>query len=263
MATNEMMPPVKYTDGFYHIGARSAPSWLLESTDGLILLDTGMPATLPEILEKIELLGYSVRDVRHILHSHGHIDHIGSTRALVEMTGARTYIGRGDEDTVSGRDGLQYTNEFNMPFEGAFLPDVTVGDGDRLVIGNRTFEFIASPGHTRGTLSIFFNVTDRGREYRAGMFGGGGLNTMSSDYLKKYGLPPSLRHDFLASIDRVMDERVEVHVGNHLGDNGHLDKLARMGGEENPFLDGSTWKPFLEKRRAEAVAKFEEDPIAE
>ena len=261
MATNEILPPVKYTDGFYHIGARSAPSWLLESTDGLILLDTGMPDTLPEILEKIALLGYDVRDVRHILHSHGHIDHIGSTRALVEMTGARTYIGRGDEDTVSGRDGLQYTNEFNMPFEGAFLPDVIVGDGDRLTIGNRTFRFVASPGHTRGTLSIFFNVTDGGRDYIAGMFGGGGLNTLSSAYLGRYGLPSTLRDDFLASIDRVMDERVEVHVGNHLGDNGHLDKLARMGGACNPFLDGSTWKPFLTRRRAEAVAKFREDPI--
>lgn len=262
MSENEIMAPTKYTDGFYHIGARSAPSWLLESTDGLILIDTGMPSTLTEILEKIAALGYDVRDVRHILHSHGHIDHIGSTAALVRMTGARTYIGRGDEDTVSGRDGLQYTNEFRMPFEGAFLPDVIIEDGDRLTIGNRTFDFIASPGHTRGTLSLFFNVTDRGREYRAGMFGGGGLNTLSSEYLARYALPATLREDFLASIDRVLCEEVEVHVGNHLGDNGHMAKLARMGGEENPFLDGSTWRPFLTRRRAEAVEKFAADPIA-
>ena len=261
MSEPEIMPPVKYTDGFYHIGAKYAPSWLLESTDGLILIDTGMPSTLPEILEKIAQLGYDVRDVRHILHSHGHIDHIGSTRALVEMTGARTYIGRGDEDTVSGRDGLQYTNEFRMPFEGAFVPDVIVGDGDTITIGDRTFSFIASPGHTRGTLSLFFNVTDKGKSYRAGMFGGGGLNTLSVAYLKRYGLPFSLREDFLTSIDRVMDECVEVHVGNHLGDNGHLDKLARMGGKENPFLDGSTWKPFLTRHRAEAVEAFLKDPI--
>lgn len=261
MATNEMMAPVKYTDGFYHIGARYSPSWLLESTDGLILLDTGMPDTLPEILEKIKLLGYDVQDVKHILHSHGHIDHIGSTRALVEMTGARTYIGRGDEDTVSGRDELQYTNEFKMSFEGAFLPDVIVGDGDVLTIGNRRFEFLSTPGHTRGTLTIFFNVTDGGRDYRAGMFGGGGLNTLSSAYLKKYGLPATLRDEFIAGIDRILDERVEVHVGNHLGDNGHAEKLARMGEGTNPFLDGTTWRPFLLRRRAEAVAKFAEDPI--
>ena len=263
METKEMMPPVRYMDGFYHIGTRSAPSWLLESTDGLILLDTGMPDTLKEILEKIALLGYNVRDVRHILHSHGHIDHIGSTRALVDMTGARTYIGRGDEDTVSGRNELQWTNEFNMPFEGAFEPDVIVGEGDVLRIGNRTFEFLSTPGHTRGTLTIFFNVTDGGRDYRAGMFGGGGLNTMTSAYLKKYGLPATLRRDFLAGIDRILDEKVEVHVGNHLGDNGHMEKLARMGGDENPFLDGSTWRPFLLRRRAEAVAKLAADPIGE
>lgn len=256
-----ILPPVKYTDGFYHIGARSAPSWLLESTDGLILIDTGMPDTLAEILDKIALLGYDVHDIRHILHSHGHIDHIGSTRALVEMTGARTYIGRKDADTVAGRDELQYTNEFKMPFTGAFLADTVIDDGDVITIGNRTFRFVASPGHTRGTLSLFFNVTDGGRDYIAGMFGGGGLNTLGSAYLKRYGLPASLREEFLASIDRVLDERVEVHVGNHLGDNGHAEKLAAMGGSHNPFLDGTTWRPFLLRRRADAVAKFAEDPI--
>ena len=38
------LEPVKYTDGFYHIGSRNGPCWLLESDDGLILIDTGMPS---------------------------------------------------------------------------------------------------------------------------------------------------------------------------------------------------------------------------
>ena len=257
------MEPTKYTDGFYHIGARSAPSWLLESTDGLILIDTGMPDTLPTILANIEALGYDARDVRHIIHSHGHIDHLGCTRYFVEATGAKTYIGRGEADTARGVDELQYTNEFNMPFEGAFEPDVLIDGGDIIKIGNRTFRFVSTPGHTRGTLSIFFNVTDKGRDYLAGMHGGGGLNTMSAEYLKRYGLPASLRRDFIAGIDRVLDEPVEVHVGNHLGDNRHAEKLAAVGGEENPFLDGTSWRPFLLRRRAEALARFETDPITE
>ena len=256
MEAEAFVTPVRYADTLHYIGTRNSPSWLLESTDGLILIDTAMPNDLDLLLKNIALLGHSVKDVRHIIHSHGHIDHIGCTAAIVERSGALTYIGRGDEGSVSGENSLQWTNEFRMTYEGAFRPDVILSDGDTVTIGNREFHFVATPGHTAGTLSIFFNVTDGGREWRAGMFGGGGLNSMAIAYLDRYGLPHSLREDFLASIDKVMDERVEMHLGNHLGDNRHLDKLAALGGGENPFLDGSSWRPFLERRRAEAIEFF-------
>ena len=252
-----MLEPVKYTDGFYHVGSSGGPCWLLESTDGLILIDTGMPKHLYQIVYNIQSLGYNIKDIRHIIHSHGHIDHIGGTRALVHMTGAKTYIGAGDADMVMGNNQLQWTNEFGIPFEEPFTPDVIINDGDVIEIGNRRFEFFSTPGHTQGTLTMFFNVTDKGRELRAGMFGGAGLNTMSKAYLDKYGLPHSMREIFLDSIDRVLDMVPEVHIGNHLGDNKHKEKCAAMGKDSNPFVDGESWKWFLLKRRAEAVEYFE------
>ena len=252
----EVIAPVKYTDSLYYIGTRYSPCWLLESTEGVILIDTAMPADLDLILSRIKEVGHTVGEVRHIIHSHGHIDHIGCTAAIVALSGAKTYIGYGDEDAVSGKNDLQWTREFNMPFEGAFTPDVVLHDGDCVTIGNREFLFLSTPGHTRGVMTFFFNVTDRGREYRAGMFGGGGFNSLAISYLDKYGLPHSLREDFLASIDRVMDETVEVHLGNHLGDNRHFEKLEKLPCDENPFIDVSTWKPFLEAKRAGAVEYF-------
>ena len=59
----------------------------------------------------------------------------------------------------------------------------------------------------------------------------------------------------------MMDMVPEVHVGNHLGDNAHTHKLGKVGGEVNPFVDGSTWKRFLATRRSEAIALFERDPL--
>lgn len=256
MEQNPFVTPVKYADSLYYIGTKSSPSWLLESTDGLILIDTAMPEDLDLLLDNIKKLGHDVCEVRHILHSHGHIDHMGCTAAIVARSGAETYIGRGDEDSARGRNELQWTNEMGIPYLGAFEPDRILKDGDTVTIGNREFHFVATPGHTVGTMSFFFNVTDGGREWRAGMFGGGGLNSLSLAYLDRYGLPHSLREDFLASIDKVFDERVEMHLGNHIGDNCHMKKLARLGGGENPFLDGSTWKLFLAARRAQAVEYY-------
>ncbi len=252
------LQPCRYTDDFYHIGAETAPCWLLKSTEGYILIDTGLPKTLYLIMENLRKIGVDYRDIKHIIHTHGHIDHIGGTRALVALTGAKTYIGYGDEKTVRGEDELQWTNEFQMPFEEAFIPDYVVQDGGKIKIGDKEIMFIGTPGHTAGTMSLFFNVKEKGKEYRAGMFGGG-LLSMSGDYLRKYGLPFSLREDFIKSIDKVYNERVEVHVGNHLGDNKHREKIKRIGESENPFLDGSTWKWFLDKRRDEALDFFQKD----
>lgn len=251
--------PVKYTDCLYYIGTRYSPCWLLESTDGVILIDTAMPDDLNIILSRITEVGHSVSEVRHIIHSHGHIDHIGCTAAIVKLSGAKTYIGYGDEDAVSGKNDLQWTKEFNMPFEVAFEPDVIIHDGDRLAIGNREFLFLSTPGHTRGVLTFFFNVTDRGREYRAGMFGGAGLNSLSFAYLDQYALPHTLREDFIKGIDRVYHEKVEVHLGNHLGDNRHFEKFAALGGEKNPFVDTTTWQLFLRTRREAALTHFEKN----
>ena len=253
------LEPTRYTEDVYHIGAETAPCWLIKSTEGLILLDTGLPQTLYLILENLRKLNFDYRDIRHIIHSHGHIDHIGGTRALVALTGAKTYVGYGDEETVRGKNGLQWTNEFNRPFEEPFEPDVIVRDGEKIKIGDKEFLFVATPGHTAGTMSIFFNCYEQGKEYRAGMFGGGGLLSMSRKYLDKYGLPISLREDFLNSIDKVYDERVEVHLGNHLGDNKHREKIKEILNGVNSFLDGSTWKWFLDKRRNEAIEFFKKD----
>lgn len=253
------LPPYKYTDDIYHIGAQTAPCWLIKSTDGLILLDTGLPQTTYLVIENLRKVGYSVQDVKHIIHSHGHIDHIGGTRAIVELSGAKTYVGEGDVDMVTGVNQLQWTNEFNRPFEEPFTPDVIVKDGQKIVIGDKEFLFVATPGHTQGTLSIFFNCTDNGKTYRAGMFGGGGLKSMEYAYLDKYNLPYSLRDDFLSSIDKVYNEKVEVHLGNHLGDNKHKEKLEKIGQKENPFIDNTTWKWFLDKRKKEAIDFFIED----
>lgn len=252
------LSPVRYADGLYYIGTNASPAWILESTEGLIMIDTAMPEDLELLLSNIRSLGYDVLNIKHIIHSHGHIDHIGCTKAIVEMTGARTYIGSGDEDSVSGRNELQWTNEFGMKFEGAFEPDVIINDNDEIEIGDKSFRFIACPGHTRGVLSIFFNVTENGKEYRAGMFGGAGLKSMELEYLEKYSLPTTLRDDFIKSIERVMTEPVDIHLGNHLGDNMHRLKINEITEAYNPFIDITSWQSFLVKRKSDAIEYFKE-----
>ena len=243
------LQPVQISDELFYVGTRKGPSHLLKTNDGLVLIDTGFPQSLYMLLENMRKFSFDYRDIKHIIHTHGHIDHFGGTRALVEMCGAKTYIGKGDEDAVMGRNELSYCVDFNRELEEPFTPDVIIHDGDKLKFGDKEIEFISTPGHTKGTLSFFMDLTWQGKIYRAGMFGGAGLNTLEEDYIKRHNLSFSCREEYAESIKKLLTYKVDIHLGNHLRDNNHLAKMEQKREDNNPFIDELSWRTFLRKQK--------------
>lgn len=250
------LEPVQISDELFYVGTRKGPSHLLNTSDGLVLIDTGYPQSLYMLLENIRKLSFDYHDVKHIIHTHGHIDHFGGTRALVEMCGAKTYIGKGDEDSVMGKNDLSYCVDYNRELEEPFTPDVVIGDGDKLKFGNKEIDFIATPGHTKGTLSIFMDLAWQGKTYKAGMFGGAGLNTLEEDYIKRHNLSYSCRDEYKASINKLLTYKVDIHLGNHVRDNNHLVKMEQKRGDNNPFIDYDSWNTFLNKQKEKIKTLF-------
>ena len=241
------MEPFCIFGNLYFVGTTFVSSHLIDTGSGLVLIDSGYPQCTYLTLENIRRLGFDPYDIKYLIHSHGHYDHIGGTRAIVELTGAKTLIGRPDRDYVNGTLDLTWAKELGYEYFEMFEPDILLDDGDTLKCGITEFEFIATPGHTPGVMSIFFNVTDGKNTYRAGMLGGAGMNSMKLAFLDKYGLPHSLRCDFLNSLEKVRSERVDIVIGNHPGDVATKEKHERiLSGEKNPFLDPSAWHRRLD-----------------
>ena len=254
-----LIPPVQIADNLYWVGVkRMAPAHLLKTFDGLVLIDSGSDDTVTELILNIESLGFNIKDIKHIIHSHGHFDHTGATPKIVSLSGAKTYIGFGDEDAVRGECDLLWAGKIPPENEKDyyFEPDVIVRDGDVYDFGDVKMRFISTPGHTVGTMSMFWNVKYKGEEYIAGMFGGAGDNTLTSKYLDAKNLPYSLREDYIRSTNRLMKEKVDLHIGNHPGNNKHVDKASRMTEEYNPFIEEKTWIPFLTGRKNEIMELY-------
>ena len=112
-----------------------------------------------------------------------------------------------------------------------------------------------TPGHTKGTISIFFETEDNGKAYRVGMFGGAGANTMAQGHFDYDGC----REEYRNSLHRLKNEKVDVFIGNHVWNNDTAVKgemLLKTG--ENRFIDQNLWHEFLEfceKRLDEVIAK--------
>ena len=256
------MTPFKVIGNLYFVGTIPASAHLIDTGEGLILLDTAYPETLYLVLQSIHELGFDPYDIKYIIHSHGHIDHIGGTRALAELTGAKTVIGRGDLDYVTGDRDLTYAKELNMVFDCPFRPDILLDDGDTLTLGNTTIRAVHTPGHTEGTMSYFFDVEDHGKTYRVGTHGGVGMNSLSKEFLESYGLPFSLQDDFRKGLHQLHREHVDVFIGNHQQQSNTVERSAKiLAGQWDAFVDPAAWPTFLDNVEAELDKLLETEKI--
>ena len=92
------------------------------------------------------------------------------------------------------------------------------------------------------------DVTYEGKSYTAGLFGGAGTNALTLPYIYKKELPENLPEIMLNTIEKLRGERVDIHLGNHPGNNSTFDKRERQLSEGgNPFIDSESWNTFLDK----------------
>ena len=236
--------PVRIFGNLYFVGTVPASTHIIDTGDGLIMLDAGYLEAKDEIISNIEKLGLSVGDIKYILLTHGHIDHAGAARYFRELTGAKIAIGAADREYVNGENDLTYAREYEMTFD-FFEHDMLLTDGDVITLGGTSIRAVATPGHTPGAMSYFFNVTDGEESFTAALHGGMGINTLSREYLDRYDLPYSLRADFVSAMERLAEERVDIFLGNHMQHNKTGEKADRVrAGDKYAFVNADEWAPY-------------------
>ena len=229
------VPPFAIADGLYFVGTHQASSHMIDTGDGLILIDTGYANTASMVLDSVRALGFDPKDIKYIIHTHHHGDHVAATPEILRFAkNAKTVISKLDAPIAEANYGI--------------IHDVTVEDGDVLALGNKRIRFLLTPGHTVGTISLFFEATYNKKSYRVGTFGGAGANTLVSESRDFY---PDCRADYAKSLERLLEEDVDIFIGNHVWNNDTEEKGKRLlAGGENEFIDAEEWKKFLLSRRS-------------
>ena len=224
------IPACRMAGNLYFVGTYKASAHLIDTGDGLILMDAGYAETADVIVDSVSQLGFDIRDVKYIILSHGHEDHVGGVPQLLNQCMAKTAIGAAD-----------------VPYLKDFTPDVLLHDGDVIRCGNTEITCVATPGHTDGTFSFFFDVTENGQRYRAGTFGGASANQLRKPFLLQHGLSYFQRGDFYRSIERLRAEHVDVFFANHAWQNNMRENEEKSrSATENPFIDAARWPQFLD-----------------
>lgn len=255
-------PPFRIAGNLYFVGNLWCSSHLIDTGDGLILLDTPTAAGLPGLMFNITSLGFHLKDLKYIVISHAHTDHFGAAAALAHFTGAKIFLSEVDaRDMQQSPQRMEKMNADLGAYNECFIPDVELKDGDVIALGNTRIRCVLTPGHTVGVMSHFWTLEEGGRSLHVGIYGGAGFVTLSRAALERNHQPLSLQKDFLSSIDKVWAEPVDVMLGNHPFHNDTYQKRKRvLAGDKTAFIDPCEWHRFLEEMRTKFLAFLDMTP---
>jgi len=154
---NTPQEPFRIYGNTWYVGTAGLSSILIETDDGLILIDGALPQSVPLIDANIRKLGFDPHEIKAILLSHGHHDHAGGINALQRMSGAAVYTSdAGQQVLMSGElqdDDPQYLRYIDASGIPAIKNVVAIGDREVVSVGTVDVMAIYTPGHTPGGIT--------------------------------------------------------------------------------------------------------------
>jgi metallo-beta-lactamase class B len=153
-------PPHRIAGNVYYVGTEDLASFLVVTPAGNILINTDYEQDVPLIRASITKLGFQFGDIRIVLLSHAHDDHVAGTAAVIQQTGARLMVMRGDLRAMEmGTTDFQPSDQHWKPVK----VDRVLKDGDTVRLGGVVLTAHLTAGHTKGCTTWTTTVVDAGR----------------------------------------------------------------------------------------------------
>src|SRR6266487_5405074 len=168
----------KVAEGVYRIPARAANTYLVEAPKGLVLVDSGLPGSEKRMLKAIAKLGRPPSDLKLVLLTHRHLDHIGSAPMLKKQTGAKLASHPFEKPYAAGTLVISAPSAWSLygrivrklttleywtlklfriiKFQTAHV-DLAADEESVLEEVGLDGSVVWTPGHTKGSVTLFLN----------------------------------------------------------------------------------------------------------
>ena len=230
------IPGFKIAGNLYYVGTADLAAYLIATPQGNILINGNFKQDVPAIRKSIEGLGLKYADTKILLISHAHGDHDEGIGLIKSDTGARLMVMDADvaavESTAPGRPGAKV--------------DRILHDRDTVDLGGSTLTARLTPGHTPGCTTWTMQVAESGRTLNAVIVGSPNVN--AGYVLVNNRSYPQIAGDYVKTFALLKTTPADLFLGAHGAYFNLKDKLPRMGGAVNPFIDPAGYRAYVAER---------------
>lgn len=241
---NAPVPPFRVTGNIYYVGTNEMALFLIATPAGHILLDSGFEVKVPQLRQSVEALGFRFGDIKILLASHAHIDHVQGHASVRRLTGARVLASKEDASVIAtgGKGEWAYGDRFSWtpcPVDGI------VEDGARIELGGTVLVAHLTPGHTRGATTWTTTVVNDGRALAVVFFPSATVPP-GARLVDNPGFPGVIAaYENSFAVWRRLP--CDVFLGAHASFFGLQAKAKRLraGERPNPFIDPAGYRQVI------------------
>jgi metallo-beta-lactamase class B len=244
----EAFPPFRIGGNIYYVGTKGLASYLIKSSDGLILINSDLEQNVPQIKASIEQLGFKFNDIKTLLISHAHWDHDAGSAKIKELTGAKYMVMDADVPVVEsgGTSDFFYGNTASSLYPATKV-DRVLHDGDEVKLGDATLVAHLTPGHTKGCTTWTMKVKDGARTYDVVIVGSPNVN---NGYKlvgnKEY---PTIAQDFEKTFRVMKALPADIFLGAHGSYFDMERKYTKFkAGDSTVWIDPTGYKAYVADR---------------
>lgn len=248
--------PVQIADDLYYVGTRGLAAFLFTSDEGHVLIDAPLAENAGLLLDNVRTLGFDPSEIRILLHSHAHFDHVGGFAAILEATGADLVVHEADAAFIE--------RGTNFGLEDV-APDYAPADVARSVehletvrLGDLALTAHVTPGHTPGCTSWSGTVHLAGEPFEF-------VSVCSLTVLSQYTIVgpdatyPGHGADYCRSLAHLRSLAPDIFLAPHAGWFGMWDKKRAFdGGDARAFVDPESYRAYLDGAEAGLERALEE-----
>src|SRR6202140_702943 len=213
---NKTFPPHKVIGNLYFVGTDNLGSFLITTPQGNILINSDYEETVPIVRASIEKLGFRYADIKILLGSHAHGDHMEGDAMVKELTAARVMAMEQDVPALRKM----------MPGGKPHPIDKILLDGDEVTLGGTTLVAHLTAGHTKGCTTWTMKAKEGDKTYNVVILGSIGVNpgyilVNNKDY-------PQIADDYVRSFKILRALPCDIFLGSHGTFYGMTAKYAKL-----------------------------------
>ena len=212
----EPAEPIRIVGPIHFVGTADLGVYLVTTKAGHLLIDGAMPGSAPLVEASIRKLGLKPEDIRVLLITQAHVDHVGTLAHFKQSTGAQVAVMAPDDELLksAGKTDYLFAGQAKFQFD-AVTPDRALKDGDVVELGGLRLTARHTPGHTRGTTTWVTTVEDGGKSYEVVFAGSTSVNPGTR--LVRNPSYPGIADDYRRSFRLLESLKPDIFLGAHVG----------------------------------------------